>query len=269
MFTRRSSRKKGGKEGEDIIFKKSPPTFEERIKELEQGFGIKNFKVLKYETRIANEQKKIEDVLISKMGKWKYSPDQLTQQIPNALMNKITPRWEHAMQTAKDIHEKTLKQLMPNLTDKEVKESLKKNEEKLTLRFNTCVILLKEIEHVVKNKMNTWKNVYLLHKLSNFPVSLSDKDDEDDQEKDEEKIDEEITHFNNIDGEEEQEKEATKEGTQDVEETDPVKIVATFVTSLPHSPRKIVTKSSTKIASVGLIVSNTASTSIQSIFARV
>ncbi len=93
---------------------------------------------------------------------------------------------------------------MPNLTNKEVKESLKKNEENLTLIFNTCLILLKEIEHVVKNATNTWKNIYLLHKLSAFPKSISDKDDEDEQEKDEEKDDEEkdeVTHFDNVDDE--------------------------------------------------------------------
>ena len=37
VFTRRSSRKKDNKEGGDIIFKKHPPTFQERLKELEAG----------------------------------------------------------------------------------------------------------------------------------------------------------------------------------------------------------------------------------------
>ena len=82
---------------------------------------------------------------------------------------------------------------MPSLTNKEVKESLKKKEEKLTLRFNTCLVLLKEIEHVVKNATNTWKNVYLLHKLRNFAINVNYDDDK--EEKDEEKYDEEVTHF--------------------------------------------------------------------------
>ena len=38
---------------------------------------------------------------------------------------------------------------MSSLSDKEVKESLKKNEEKLTLRFNTCLILMNSVEDVV------------------------------------------------------------------------------------------------------------------------
>ena len=82
------------------------------------------------------------------------------------------------MKTTKDIYEKTLRQLMLSLTDREVKESIKKNEEKLTLRFNTCLILMNDIEHVVRNATNTWKNIYLLHKLSDFVVHISDKEDD-------------------------------------------------------------------------------------------
>ena len=91
---------------------------------------------------------------------------------------------------------------MPNLTDKEVKESLKKNEEKLTLRFNTCLVLMKDIEHVVRNTTNTWKNVYVFRKLSDFLVNVNDEDDDDKGQKDEEENDEEETHFDNIDDEE-------------------------------------------------------------------
>ena len=125
-------------------------------------------------------------------------------------------------------------QLIPSLTNKEVKESLKNNEEKLTLRFNTCLVLMKDIEHVVKNATNTWKNVYLLHKPINSFVSISDKDDDDK----EEKYDVEVTHFDNIDDEEEQKQEATEEETHNVEEIDLVKIVAVIIASLSQSPRK-------------------------------
>lgn len=68
-----TSRKKVGKEGGDIIFRKPPPTFKERLKDLESGASIMNFKALKYETRNEEEKNKIEDLVISKMGKCKYS----------------------------------------------------------------------------------------------------------------------------------------------------------------------------------------------------
>ena len=77
VFTRRS-RKKTDKEGGYIIFRKPPPTFQDRLKELYDGASIIFFKALKYETRTEEEHKKIEDLVMDKMGKWKYSPNQLT-----------------------------------------------------------------------------------------------------------------------------------------------------------------------------------------------
>ena len=64
---------------------------------------------------------------------------------------------------------------MPNVTDKEVKEYLKKNEKKLTPKFNTCLILLKDIESMVKSNTTTWKNIYRWHKPSDYVVQVDDK----------------------------------------------------------------------------------------------
>ena len=47
VFTRRASRKKANKEGGDIIFRKPPPTFQERLKELESGARIKKLQSIK------------------------------------------------------------------------------------------------------------------------------------------------------------------------------------------------------------------------------
>ena len=84
VFTRRAPKyrkkmKLGEEDAEQIIFKKPPPTLQEKLKELEGGAGMENFKSLRYETRNADEKQQIEDMLMSKLGKWKYSPDQLAQ----------------------------------------------------------------------------------------------------------------------------------------------------------------------------------------------
>lgn len=74
---------------------------------------------------------------------------------------------------------------MPSLNEKEVKkETLNSNEEKFTLKFNTCLVLMKDIEFVVKYITTTWKNIYNLHQPSDFIFHVSDKDDEDDKEDD-------------------------------------------------------------------------------------
>ena len=92
---------------------------------------------------------------------------------------------------------------MSSLSDKEVKESLKKNEAKLTLRFNTCLILMNNIEDIVTTITKTWKNIYYLHKPSDFLVQVEEEEEEEEKE-------EEI-QIDNLDQEEE-EHDVTKEG---------------------------------------------------------
>ena len=53
---------------------------------MDEGFGMKKFKFLKYETRNEKEKRKIEDTIMTKLGKWKYSPNEFSQQIPNKII---------------------------------------------------------------------------------------------------------------------------------------------------------------------------------------
>ena len=102
MFTQRS--RKGKKESEPV-FVRSAPTFEDRMKQLKEGAGICNFKALKYETRTPEEQKRIEDLVVEKMGVWKYSPAQMKPQVHPDLFDKIKVRWDLTTQTVKGIFE--------------------------------------------------------------------------------------------------------------------------------------------------------------------
>ena len=70
VFSRRTRQ---GKQ-EPVLIKPSL-TFEARLKQLEAGVGFTNFKALKFETRTEEEKMQIEELVLSKMGKWKYSLD--------------------------------------------------------------------------------------------------------------------------------------------------------------------------------------------------
>ncbi|GLJ28250.1 hypothetical protein SUGI_0555160 [Cryptomeria japonica] len=165
------------------------------------------------------------------MGKWKYTPDDISSQIPNELLVRIRPRWTSAVQTVKDIYAQSLKQLLPNLTYKEVKEALKENEHQMTLRFHTFLVLSKKIEAIVNNATIVWKRIYKLPMPSDPTVTIEgDKDDEEDEEKKEEE-------------------EAAEEEAAEV------------IASLPHSPQKGVASS----ASASRIVSTVATSISQSL----
>ncbi|GLJ49406.1 hypothetical protein SUGI_1045760 [Cryptomeria japonica] len=233
VFTRRT--RKGQKESE-ILFRRPPPTFEEKLKQLEQGSGMSNFKALRYENRSDAEKMQIEELLLNKMGKWKYTPDDISSQIPNELLVRIRPRWTSAVQTVKDIYAQTLKQLLPNLTYKEVKEALKKNEHQMTLRFHTFLVLSKQIEAIVNNATIVWKRIYNLPMPSD-PTVTTEGEKEEDEEDEEEKEEEEA---------------AEEEGDT---------VAAKVIASLPHSPQKGVASS----ASASRIVSTVATSIAQSL----
>ena len=102
VFTQRTRK---GKKDSEPVFVRSAPIFEERMKQLKTRVGICNFKALKYEIRTTDEQKKIEDLVMEKMGIWEYSPTQMQPQIHADLYVKIKARWDFNTQTVKDIFE--------------------------------------------------------------------------------------------------------------------------------------------------------------------
>lgn len=152
---------------------------------------------------------------------------------------------------------------MPSLSNKEVKESLKKNEEKFTLKFNTCMILMKYIEYVVKATTTTWKRIYKLYQPSDFIIHVDDKDDEDEEE-DVETKDDEIDDVN-LDAEEEVH--IATGGSlleiQGIEETDVEKIVVAVMASFPHSLSTTLVQSSSEMDSTELVVDTTTIKSTQ------
>ena len=187
---------------------------------MREGVGINNFKALKYETRTHTKQKEIEDLIMEKLGKWKFSPDQFASQVSAVLLDKIKVRWDNTIQTIKDIFSQTLKQLVPNLTDAEVKKELKDNENKMILKFNTCLVLMKNVEHVVKNATDVWKDVFHLHKPTEDPMEIKDDDSDKDEDNEEENspcVTVNTKDYQDLmkDGEEEKEDEAKEENRQE------------------------------------------------------
>ena len=100
----------------------------------------------------------------------------------------------------------------------------------MNMRFNTCLILVKSIEPVVKNATDVWSDVYKLHKPTKEIVEIKDDDNISDEE--------EMDGDNTISMDEEKEEEEKDDEEQVEEADDPVNIAAAVIASLPHSPPK-------------------------------
>ena len=119
---------------------------------------------------------------MEKMGIWKYSPTQMKPQIHADLYDKIKARWESTMQTIKDIFEQQFKQLVPNLTDEEVKKALLDHEDQMILKLNTCFILMKNTKSIIRQASDVWKDVYHPRQPSTKVVEIKDDDSSDNDE---------------------------------------------------------------------------------------
>ena len=181
VFTRRTRK---GKKDSEPVFVRSTPTFEERMKELKTRVGICNFKALKYEIRTPDEQKEIEDLVMEKMGIWKYSPAQMQPQIHADLYENIKARWDFTTQIAKEIFEQQLRQLVPSLSDEEVKKALLEHEGRMILKLNTCFIFMDITESVIRQASDVWKDVYHLKQPSTEAMEIKDDDISDEDEHD-------------------------------------------------------------------------------------
>ena len=81
---------------------------------------------------------------------------------------------------------------MPTLKNAEVNKVLKENEGKMTLSFNTFLILIKNVEFFIKSATTTLKKIYQIHELSVETIIIKDIEDDSDEGKDDEAVIEKI-----------------------------------------------------------------------------
>ena len=134
----------------------------------------------------------------------------------------------------------------------------------MILKLNTCNILMKNIELVVKHASDIWRDAYHLNKPSEETIEIKD-DDSDNDDDDDDNTPSVIVTIGELHAlmeekeEEEMEEEAEEE---DKDEDDLVKIAAEAIASLPHTPPNTIT--SMEIASASEIVSTTITSIAQS-----
>ena len=139
---------------------------------------------------------------------------------------------------------------------------MKEHEGRMILKFNTCLILMKNIESVVKHAIDIWRDVFHLNKTTNETIEIKDddSDDEDDNIPLVPVTEGEMQELMEEKEEEEKEEEAKEE---DKDEEDPVIIAAEVIAYVPHSPPKTVT-SSMETTSASETVSSSATSIAQS-----
>ena len=138
------------------------------------------------------------------------------------------------------------------------------HEDRMILKLNTCFILMKNIELVVKNASDVWRDIYHLNKPSEETVEIKDGDSSDNEDDEDDIPSVTITtgelHALMEEKEEEEKEEEVVE--EEMDEDDSIRIAVEAIASLPHTPQNIVT--SMESTSTGDIASAIATSFSQS-----
>lgn len=87
------------------------------------GFGA--FRYVKYESRSDDEKRQIEEAIICTLLKFRLVPLEVSKSLPNELYLHIDNRWKYAMDLEKQMRERSLVHLFPDMSIDEIKEHLK------------------------------------------------------------------------------------------------------------------------------------------------
>lgn len=159
----------------------------------------------------------IEDALIEKMSKWHYDPNHFKSIVSEDLFKVLNMKWNNTASLEKDIREQTLREVLSSASNKEVKELMKKYENRHTPRFRICQILGNNIESLVKAMKQLWE------------VLLKDRVEEDKKK--------EAIEIKDDDG---------LPKIASISESSVEEVVATIMTTLPLSPIKALSPPSSK-----------------------
>lgn len=101
---------------------------------LKEYGGFAGFRYVKYETRNNDEKRHIEEAVICTLLKFRLFPLELVKSLPNELYLHIDNKWKYAMDSEKQIRERSLVHLFPNMSIAEIKEHLTTYNSKLLVK---------------------------------------------------------------------------------------------------------------------------------------
>lgn len=122
------------------------------------GFG--SFRYVKYETRNNDEKRQIEEAIICTLLKFWLAPLELAKSLPNGLYLHIDNRWKYAMDSEKQIKERSLAHLFSNMSVAEIKEHLTTYNSKFFVKQRALKLmngLYIDVENETKAK---WQEIF-------------------------------------------------------------------------------------------------------------
>ena len=100
---------------------------------------LKDLKNLDFNKLTKDEQNKVEESVYSMMAEYKFTPLELDGRLPKELYKIIEDKWHFCLKIEKEIRESTLARLLPDLTKGQIKNAIKRKNNKFTPKYRASV----------------------------------------------------------------------------------------------------------------------------------
>ena len=118
---------------------------------------MKGLKNINFSKLTKEEHNKLEESVYAMMADYKHTPLELDSTMPKELYKIVEDRWNFCLQMEREIRESTLARLLPDLTKDEIKNVVKRHNNRFTPKHRAFNILQNKIEDVVKKSTRLWR----------------------------------------------------------------------------------------------------------------
>ena len=121
---------------------------------------LNNLKNLDFNKLTKDEKNKIEESIYAMMVEYKHTPLELDGSFPKELYKILEDKWHFCLQSEKEIRDSTLARMLPDLTKSQIKNVVKRHNNRFTPKYRAFSIFQNKIEEVVRKSTKLWKIIY-------------------------------------------------------------------------------------------------------------
>lgn len=122
------------------------------------GFGA--FRYVKYDSRIEEVKRKIEESVVCTLLKFRLVPLEVTNSLPKSLYLHIDNRWKYAINSEKKMRERSLVHLFPDILVDKISEHLKNYQTNFLVKQRALKMMNGLYLEVEKETKEKWQEIF-------------------------------------------------------------------------------------------------------------
>lgn len=138
----------------------NPRNLDEFLDNIKKYGSLYGLKYAKYETRTKEEKDKIKEVIVFTLHKFRTTPVEMANRVPDELYKKIDVRWKYVMASKKQMRERSLAIIVHELSTRGIDEALKEYSKRFLVKRRALRIMVGKLEEVKKEIDDIWRKIF-------------------------------------------------------------------------------------------------------------